>query len=205
MTEDRRAYWDKVYTTKAVGQTSWYEPTPQKSLAFIRNAGIASDDPIIDVGGGASCLVDELLSAGYRDLTVLDVSDTVLGAVRDRLGARADAVSLLQADVTAFQPTRKYALWHDRAVFHFLVAAEDRRRYVDTLRDAVRPGGHVIIATFGPLGPQRCSGLPVERYDAAGLTAELGEEFRLVEASLSVHHTPAGAEQQFLYGRFIRS
>jgi 2-polyprenyl-3-methyl-5-hydroxy-6-metoxy-1,4-benzoquinol methylase len=203
MTDGIRAHWDKVYTTKPAHETSWYEPTSQNSIALIRNARISSHDPIIDVGGGASRLVDELLSAGYQDVTVLDVSGTVLNTVRERLGTRADAVRFLQTDITAFRPTRQYALWHDRAVFHFLTAPEDRRRYVDALRASVRPGGHVIMATFGPQGPQRCSGLPVVRYEAATLGAELGSEFELVETSLSVHHTPGGAEQQFLYCRFL--
>jgi len=204
MTDGIQAHWDTVYATKPAHETSWYEPTSQNSIALIRNARISSHDPIIDVGGGASRLVDELLSAGYQDVTVLDVSDTVLNTVRERLGARADAVRFLQTDITAFRPTRQYALWHDRAVFHFLTAPEDRRRYVDALRAGVRPGGHVIMATFGPQGPQRCSALPVVRYEAATLGAELGSEFRLVETSLSVHHTPGGAEQQFLYCRFLR-
>jgi 2-polyprenyl-3-methyl-5-hydroxy-6-metoxy-1,4-benzoquinol methylase len=203
MTDGIQAHWDNVYATKAAHETSWYEPTSQKSMALIRNARISSHDPIIDVGGGASRLADELLSAGYQDVTVLDVSDTVLNTVRERLGTRADAVRFLQTDITAFRPTRQYALWHDRAVFHFLTAPEDRRRYVDALRASVRPGGHVIMATFGPQGPQRCSGLPVVRYEAATLGAELGSEFQLVETSLSVHHTPGGAEQQFLYCRFL--
>lgn len=204
MTEARRAHWDRVYGSKAVTEVSWYEPTPTKSLALIRSTGVRHSDPIIDVGGGASYLVDELLNAGFRDLTVLDVSAEVLQRLRDRLGARVASVSFLQEDVTAFRPVRRYAVWHDRAVFHFLVEREDRERYIEAMRHALRPNGHVIIATFGPAGPQRCSGLPVVRYEASALAGELGADFRLIDSSLAVHHTPWGTEQQFLYCRFDR-
>lgn len=197
--EGRQLHWDTVYATKAIDETSWYESSPETSLAFIRGAGIGRDDPIIDVGGGASYLVDRLLDTGFRDVTVLDISGTVLDSVRQRLGARAGSANLVQADVTSFRPTNRYALWHDRAVFHFLVDGEDRRRYLDALRAGLRPDGHVIIATFGPAGPQRCSGLPVVRYDADALGRELGSGFRLLESSLIVHRTPWAVEQQFLY------
>jgi trans-aconitate methyltransferase len=175
MTDARRAHWDKVYGSKALSQVSWYEPKPDQSLTRIRDTGVRPRDPIIDVGGGASLLIDELLRAGFRDVTVLDVSAEVLSTLRDRLGERGASVTLLQEDVTAFRPTRRYALWHDRAVFH-----------------------------FGPAGPDRCSGLPVMRYDASALAVELGAEFQLIDSSLVVHHTPWGAQQQFLYCRFDR-
>lgn len=204
MTEARKAHWDTVYGTKPVTDVSWYEPVPAKSLELVRASGIRLDEPIIDVGGGASFLVEELLSRGYRDLTVLDISSEVLQGLRKRLATRADAVTLLNLDVTAFRPEKRYALWHDRAVFHFLVNATDRARYVDALRRALGPKGHLIIATFGPEGPERCSGLDVVRYDAAGLAALLGPDFKLMESSLETHHTPRGASQQFQYCRFQR-
>jgi SAM-dependent methyltransferase len=182
---------------------SWYEAHPQRSLDLIRAAGISISAAIIDVGAGASSLVDALLAAGYRDVTVLDISAEALQKVRQRLGANP-ALTLLQQDVTTFQPLRAYGLWHDRAVFHFLVLPEDRARYVDVLRRAVAPGGHVIISTFGPSGPDRCSGLPVARYDAPALAAVLGREFSLADSALSVHRTPWGSEQQFLHCRFDR-
>lgn len=205
MTESRRAHWDEVYRTKAPSEVSWYEPAPERSLALIRATDIAASDAIIDVGGGASGLAEELLRAGYRDLTVLDISGAVLEAVRRRLGERASAVSLLQQDITAFQPARRYSLWHDRAVFHFLTEPEDRRRYLDALRAGLLRQGHLILATFGPSGPQRCSGLPVVRYDAGALAAELGSGFRLVDSFLAAHRTPWNAEQEFLYARFSRA
>jgi SAM-dependent methyltransferase len=202
--ETKQAHWDAVYRTKSITDVSWYEPHPDKSLELIRNSAIAPTDPIIDVGGGASFLVDDLLEAGYRDVTVLDVSAAVLQKLRERLGAQASKVSLLHEDITAFEPGRRYALWHDRAVFHFLIAKGDRARYVGALHRALRPGDHLVMATFGPSGPERCSGLPTMRYDEAALAAELGSEFTLLESTLAIHRTPWGASQQFLYGRFVR-
>lgn len=200
----RHEHWDSVYGNKAITDVSWYEPHPEKSLELIRNSGIEFMDPIIDVGGGASYLVDDLLEAGYRDVTVLDVSATVLDKLRERLGAKAVRASLLHQDVTAFEPEKRYALWHDRAVFHFLVERADRERYLDALHRALRPNGHLVIATFGPSGPARCSGLPTRRYDEVSLAAEFGPDFELIESSLLVHRTPSNAPQQFLYCRFVR-
>jgi SAM-dependent methyltransferase len=197
-------HWDAVYERKAASEVSWYEPRPEKSLELIRATGVGTADPVIDVGGGASVLVDELLAAGYGDLTVLDISASVLARLRDRLGLRTSSVALLHQDVTAFRPKRQYALWHDRAVFHFLIQQEARQRYLDSLRDGVRLAGHVIIATFGPSGPERCSGLPTRRYDAAMLAAEIGTGFALVQSALLTHRTPANVQQQFLYCWFTR-
>lgn len=205
MSAPGQAYWDEVYRSKALDEVSWYESTPERSLALIRSTGIAPGDPIIDVGGGGSYLVDELLAAGYRDITVIDISGEVLDTLRERLGRGASSVSLLRQDVTAFQSDRRYAVWHDRAVFHFLTEPEGRRRYISGLRAGLWADGHVILATFGPSGPQRCSGLPVMRYDARSLSAELGQEFSLVDSLLTVHHTPSNAEQQFLYALFRRA
>lgn len=198
----RQHHWDQVYAIKSVTEVSWYEAHPAKSLELIAAAGVGAADAIIDIGGGAALLVDELIAAGYRDLTVLDISATVLEKLRERLGSRLAAVTLVHQDVTTFQPGRRYALWHDRAVFHFLLERQDRQRYLDVLRRALLPRGQLIISTFGPAGPERCSGLPVVRYDAAALAAELGSAFALVESGLCVHHTPGGASQQFLHCRF---
>jgi SAM-dependent methyltransferase len=184
---------------------SWYEPKPAESLALIHDSGVSRDDPVIDVGAGASLLVDELLEAGFRDLTVLDVSAAALARLRERLGTRGQSVSFLESEVTAFHPARQYALWHDRAVFHFLVDADERRKYAQALRAALRPGGHAVIATFGPSGPQRCSGLPTARYDADRLSAEFGGALELVHSRLVLHHTPWHAEQQFLYCLFRKA
>jgi SAM-dependent methyltransferase len=203
--DERKSHWDEVYNRRQVTQVSWYQSRPEKSLELIRASGVQLHHPIIDVGGGASFLIEALLDLGYCDLTVLDISSEALEKLRSRLSTRAAAVALLQQDVTAFRPMRRYALWHDRAVFHFLVHDDDRKRYVDALKQALYPAGHVVIATFGPEGPERCSGLPVKRYDAASLAKELGEEFLLVESSVELHHTPQGASQQFLYCRFQKA
>jgi ubiquinone/menaquinone biosynthesis C-methylase UbiE len=173
-------------------------------MAFIRASKLPSTDPIIDVGGGSSLLVDELLRQGYTDLTVLDISGTALQTVRSRLGEHPTGVQLLQADVRSFEPTRRYALRHDRAVFHFLVEAVDRKRYIAALQRGLREDGQVVIATFGPQGSEKCSGLPVRRYDSTTLAGELGNEFALTDSALVLHRTPSGAEQQLLYCRFQR-
>lgn len=205
MSKARKAHWDTVYGTKASTEVSWYEATPVRSLELIRASGVQRSDPIIDIGGGASFLAEKLLTQGYSDLTVLDISSEALQKLGELLGARANAVTRVQQDVTDFQAQRRYALWHDRAVFHFLTNADDRKRYLSALRHALKPNGHVIIATFGPEGPERCSGLEIARYDAERLEAALGADFSLVESSIEVHHTPRGAPQQFLYCRFRRT
>jgi len=199
-----QSHWDAVYEQKGASEVSWYEPRPDKSLELIQATGLHATDPLIDVGGGASFLVDELLAAGYRDLTVLDISASVLAKLGTRLGPDASSVTLLHQDVAAFRPAKQYALWHDRAVFHFLIGEEERQRYLDALRQGVRQGGHVIMATFGPSGPERCSGLPTRRYDATTLAAELGAGFTLVQSALLIHRTPANVQQQFLYCWFNR-
>jgi trans-aconitate methyltransferase len=198
MAEDRKSHWDNVYASKPATAVSWYEPHPAESLALIDEAGVRHDEPIIDVGAGASLLVDELLRRGFRDLTVLDVSARALHGLRERLGRSAAGVTFLECDVTQFHPTRTYTLWHDRAVFHFLVSAEDRRKYRETLSAALIPGGHAVIATFGPSGPDRCSGLPTDRYDAAAIAKDFSG-LQLVDSRLALHHTPWGAPQQFLH------
>jgi SAM-dependent methyltransferase len=193
-------HWDRVYRTKRSDAVSWFQPHLETSLALIRQTGIAEDAPILDVGGGASTLVDDLIAAGYSDVTVLDLSEAALEAARNRLGPRASRVSWLAGDATrAVLPPSHFQVWHDRAVFHFLIDPDDRRRYVQQVLRALAPGGHVIVATFGPDGPERCSGLPTARYDADALHAEFGAQFRLLERREERHRTPAGVEQQFIY------
>lgn len=195
-----RAHWEEVYKTKSETEVSWFQEHSDVSLALIRRAGVSRDGALIDVGGGASRLVDDMLAEGYSDLTVLDVSGTALAAARRRLGERAEAVAWIEADITAVElPRHRFNLWHDRAVFHFLTEEVQRRRYVQTLRHAVKPGGHLIIATFGPEGPTRCSGLPVVRYGPDSLLEELGSGFDLVEHTSEEHRTPFGTTQQFQY------
>jgi SAM-dependent methyltransferase len=195
-----RNHWEKIYRSKTPEAVSWYRPHLERSVALIRQVAPEPDAAIIDVGGGESTLVDDLLALGYRRLTVLDVSPTAIEVARRRLGARAREVAWIVADVTeAALPAAGFDVWHDRAVFHFLADAGKRAAYVRQVARAVRPGGHVIVATFGPEGPASCSGLDVVRYDAQALHGEFGARFRLLQSETEQHRTPAGAEQQFLY------
>lgn len=195
-----KAHWERVYATRDATEVSWFQPHAEQSLQLIRDAGSPPSARIIDVGGGASTLVDDLLDAGYRDVTVLDLSANALAVARARLGPRAAGVRWLEANVIeADLPAQGYDVWHDRAVFHFLTTPEDRRAYVGRVLHAVRPGGLVIVATFAEDGPTQCSGLDVMRYDAAGLHAQFGEPFTLLTHVTEAHQTPAGRVQQFIY------
>ncbi|TPW08307.1 MAG: type 12 methyltransferase [bacterium] len=195
-----REHWESIYGKKSAQGVSWYTPHLAQSLAMVRSANLPADAPIIDVGGGASTLVDDLLDLGYTDLTVLDLSSAAIDAARHRLGARASGVQWLVGDITTIElESARYEFWHDRAVFHFLVEESDRRRYVRAVRHALRPNGHIVVATFAPDGPSQCSGLDVRRYDSAGLTAEFGTEFSRVSSVQEIHVTPWGSEQSFLY------
>lgn len=199
---NRKEHWNRVYQTKGSQDVSWYQRRPDLSLELIAASIESKDAGIIDVGGGPSTLVDFLLDAGYTGLAVLDLSGVALSQSRSRLGARADSVEWFEADVTAFEPPHRFGLWHDRAVFHFLTASEDRRGYVATLRRTLRPGGAVIISTFALDGPPKCSGLDVMRYDEQSVLAELGAEFRLREVRHETHVTPWQSEQRFICFRF---
>lgn len=195
-----REHWDRIYSAKAHDQVSWFRPHLETSLALIERAAENRLAPIIDVGGGASTLADDLIAGGYGNVTILDISEAALEVARKRLGARAESISWLCADVTgAALPAQAYDIWHDRAVFHFLTKAEDRLRYVRNVISAVKPGGHVIVGAFGPEGPDKCSGLDVVRYEATSLHHVFGRRFRLVESSKELHQTPFGTTQQFLY------
>ena len=197
---DRRDHSEGIYRAKGPSEVSWYQPEARLSLDLIRRTAPGPDSPVIDVGGGASTLVDGLLDAGYRAVTVLDLASAALAAARSRLGRRADGVTWLAADaLEAPLPAGGYAVWHDRAVFHFLTDSADRARYVAQVRRAVRPGGHVIVASFAPDGPTRCSGLEVVRYSPDAMHAEFGAGFRLLESVREDHHTPGGATQAFVY------
>ncbi|HEX9628135.1 MAG TPA: class I SAM-dependent methyltransferase [Acidiferrobacterales bacterium] len=197
---DPKSHWQKIYTRKPATDVSWYRAHLDNSLTLIRATGVNGDEAIIDVGCGASTLVDDLLDAGYRNLSVLDVSSSALACARERLGGRAARVDWREADIArATLPRHRYSVWHDRAVFHFLTREEDRARYVGTVRHAVKPGGHVIVATFGPDGPVRCSGLDIVRYDPDSLHSEFGPSFELVEHLVETHVTPVGNSQQFVY------
>ena len=197
-----RDHWEQVYTTKAASAVSWYQPHATLSLRLVRATDVLHDAAIIDVGGGASTLVDDLLDAGFANVSVLDISRAALDATRSRLGHRAASVHWLHADITAtLLAADTYDVWHDRAVFHFLTAPQDRAAYVQNALRALKPGGHLIIATFAENGPSRCSGLPVVRYSASSLPPEFGPRFILIEHEMQEHTTPSGAIQQFVYCR----
>jgi trans-aconitate methyltransferase len=195
---DRGTYWSKVYGRSAVTEVSWFQKDPRASLDLIAVAGADVDEPIIDVGGGASALVDKLVGSGYQDITVLDLAVEALGAAQSRLAPSADKVHWIAADLLNWQPPRRYRVWHDRAVFHFLTEAGDRNRYRTALQRALAPGGHVVIGTFAADGPKSCSGLPTARYTAAALAAEF-ESFRVVRELREEHRTPTGTVQPFTW------
>jgi rhodanese-related sulfurtransferase/SAM-dependent methyltransferase len=196
------AHWDRRYGMRGVEGVSWFEAMPTTSLDLIRRAGAGPDGPVVDVGGGASRLVDAALADGFRDVTVLDVSRDALAAARRRLGAAAGRVSWIAGDVLTWVPPRRYAVWHDRAVLHFMTAEADRRRYAAAVATALRPGGHAVVGAFAPDGPARCSGLAVSRWTPRQIAAELG--LALVEGRRTEHRTPSGVAQPFTWALLRR-
>ena len=201
----RKQHWEEVYRNKSPLEVSWFQVHPEFSLDLIEATGIGKDQPVIDIGGGASRLVDKLLAAGYHDVTVLDIAAAALAHAQERLGNQAAQVKWIESDITAFTPPRRYALWHDRAVFHFLTDPADRAQYLTALHQGLADDGQAIIATFALDGPEKCSNLPVERYDATKLRAVLGADFELVETRGETHRTPANKLQQFMYFRLRKS
>lgn len=198
--------WENVYTTKATDSVSWFQQHANTSLQLIEHSGVPLSGQIIDVGGGASTLVDDLLAHGYSNVSVLDLSLAALQAAQSRLGALADRVTWITGDITRVEPPENcYDLWHDRAVFHFLVDAEDRAAYKRALHRSVKRGGHVVIATFAEDGPLKCSGLPINRYSVAELQEEIGDELTLLDSVREQHQTPSGAIQNFNYCYFKKS
>jgi len=197
---DSQTHWDRIYKEKAPDAVSWYRPHLETSLDLIKKLAPERTAAIIDVGGGESTLVDDLVAYGYQDITVLDISQTAIDANRKRLAALSNRVKWIVEDITRIdlQPAA-YDVWHDRAVFHFLTSPNDRVAYVRQVAQAVKQGGHVIVSTFGPEGPAKCSGLNVVRYDAESLHNEFGVHFRLLGSTKELHQTPFGTTQQFLY------
>ncbi|CAK6700947.1 class I SAM-dependent methyltransferase [Synechococcus sp. BA-124 BA4] len=199
-------HWETIYATKAPESLSWYQAHADASLRLLQAAGLPLDAAIIDVGGGASTLVDDLLNLGYQRITVLDLSGTALAVTRERLGVHAAAVQWLEADIlTATLPDHAYEIWHDRAVFHFLTSPADQQAYIRAVLQARKPGGTLLLATFAKDGPTTCSGLPVVRYSPERLQETLGTAFLLLGHERSRHRTPGGAEQHFLSCRFQRT
>ncbi len=199
---DREKHWQKIYSEKTPLEVSWFQNEPSLSLQLIQSSIVNRNAAIIDVGGGASRLVDHLLDAGFNNLAVLDISETAINHTQSRLGARADQVEWFVSDITQFKATRKFDLWHDRAVFHFLTQAEDRQHYLQNMHQALVSGGHLIIATFAIGGPEKCSGLDIVQYDEQKIVAELGDGYELLDVHHELHMTPAEKEQQFNYFHF---
>jgi 2-polyprenyl-3-methyl-5-hydroxy-6-metoxy-1,4-benzoquinol methylase len=204
MQSNQLDHWTRVYAEKAPSDVSWYQAEPEPSLRALDRLGVQSSSSLIDVGGGASNLVDALLRRGWADVTVLDIAAPALEAVKDRLGSEAGKVRWEVADITRWQPSRQYDVWHDRAVFHFLTETEQREAYRRALFDGVSAGGLVIMATFAMDGPDKCSGLPVRRYDSASLAAELGAPLQRIDDWREMHVTPWGSSQSFNWCAFRR-
>ena len=204
MNIERQTHWNEVYATKSADKMSWFQARAEMSMQLIEAAGATTDSAIIDIGSGLSVLIDHLLDAGFVDVTALDISAHALVGSKDRLGPHAADVHWIVNDVLAWSPARAYDVWHDRAVFHFLTGERDRAAYRATLLKGLRSGGMLILGTFAEDGPERCSGLPVERWSAASLAFELGPEFHLIESLRENHRTPGGAVQPFTWARFVR-
>lgn len=199
-------HWEQVYSTNPPEKLGWYEPHLKTSFSWIKGLGLTVEAPIIDVGGGASTLVDDVLDAGYRSITVLDISGKAQSSAKARLGKKAELVTWLEGDITSVDlPRHYYELWHDRAVFHFLTALDQQRKYRNNLLRVLKPGGHLIIGTFAPEAPPKCSGLPVQRYNPEDLQNALGREFELKRHHKELHITPGGVEQMYLYCHFRRT
>ena len=201
---DMKTHWEEIYNTKPPTEVSWYQTSPSLSLKLIETTAIEKGQGIIDVGGGSSMLVDCLLDEGYEDLAVLDLSGRSLEIARERLAGRKDDVEWYESDATEFQPPRRFHLWHDRAVFHFLTDEQDRREYVNVLREALMPEGYLVMATFAINGPKRCSGLDTVQYDEESMSLELGDEFVLMKNVDETHVTPGDKEQKFTYFLYQR-
>jgi 2-polyprenyl-3-methyl-5-hydroxy-6-metoxy-1,4-benzoquinol methylase len=195
-----KSHWESIHQTKASNQVSWYQEHSLLSLQYIANTGIDKTGQIIDIGGGISTLVDDLLANHYGNIHVLDISEAALQTAQKRLGSLASKVNWIVADITQAQlPNQFYDVWHDRAVFHFLTKDQDRQSYIQAVKNAVKPGGHVIVATFANDGPEKCSGLDVVRYEPQSLHGEFGADFELLDSTHEEHHTPFGTDQKFIY------
>ncbi|MDG2407181.1 MAG: class I SAM-dependent methyltransferase [Paracoccaceae bacterium] len=201
---DVKAHWDNVWQTKPAESTSWYQANSSRSLGYIDRVKLDKSMPVIDIGSGASRLIDGFLDLEFTDITALDISASAFAHSKKRLGAAANRVSFIEADILRWQPKRRYQLWHDRAVFHFLTEQRDIDSYVSTLKATLRTGGFFICGGFSTSGPQKCSGLPVQQYDATMMAVTFGRWLDFVESEVETHLTPAGVEQHFLWSFFRR-
>ena len=197
---ESKAHWEHIYKSMGVREVSWFQEHAAQSIELIKKTGVSLAAKIIDVGGGASTLVDDLIEQGYSEITVLDISGTALRRSQKRLGQRASLVKWMEVDITRAElDPNFYDVWHDRAVFHFLTNKTDRAQYVRAVLRSVKMGGHIIVASFGLDGPEKCSGLNIVRYSAESMHREFGDDFELVDTTTEVHHTPFGTDQQFIY------
>jgi len=199
MSASRKDHWEHVYQTQSPTNVSWYQPVPAQSMALVRSTGVPAEAPIIDIGAGTATLVDVLLNSDYIDISVLDIAAAALAESSKRLGEAGTSVHWIESDVLEFEPIRRYYVWHDRAAFHFLTDAASVNKYLDVLRTALVPKGHFVLGTFGPEGPERCSGFEVQRYSIEQLTNLLEADFELMSFELEDHSTPTGNVQQYLY------
>ena len=203
---DQKTHWESIYQTKTPHQVSWYKPRLEKSIELIRGLGLSKEAQIIDIGAGASTLLDDLIAEGFRHITALDISSAALKFSKGRLGNKIECIGWIEADILRAElPSHHYDLWHDRALFHFLTEREDRLKYIRQLEVSLKPGGYLLMATFGPNGPPKCSGLPIVRYSSESLPQELGAPFQLQQHSTEVHTTPFDTTQEFLYCLFRKA
>lgn len=201
---DRKKHWENIYQTKELTEVSWFQPTPEESLNLIQKTAILKDAKIIDVGGGDSFLVDNLLDLGYQDITVLDISKSAIERAKNRLGERAKLVKWIEADVTDFNHSEKYDCWHDRAAFHFLTDKKEILQYVETVNDYINKNGNLIIGTFSDKGPEKCSGIPIKQYTENSLEKQFSNTFQKIDCNTIDHQTPFGTTQNFIFCRFKR-
>jgi 2-polyprenyl-3-methyl-5-hydroxy-6-metoxy-1,4-benzoquinol methylase len=199
---DKKHHWEDVYRKKKVDEVSWYQARPGLSLRMIAAANLARDAAIIDVGGGASLLIDNLITQGYTNLSVLDISGESLKCAKERIGSSGQNVQWIESNITDFNPQQKFQFWHDRAVFHFLTNPDERARYLEVMNRSLASGAYAMIATFAPDGPEKCSGLPVQRYSHESLQQILGPACKMVLQEQETHLTPAGGQQKFIYALF---
>lgn len=201
-TFDRKKHWEKIYETKELKDVSWYQPTPETSLSFFKQFNVPVNGKIIDVGGGDSLLVDHLLDMGYKDITVLDISEAALERAKKRLGTKAEMVKWIVADAATFKPTEKYDFWHDRAAFHFLTQEQEIENYLDTVQKSIKPTGVLVIGTFSEQGPKKCSGIEIKQYSEKSMIERLQKFFEKIKCITVDHKTPFDTIQNFVFCSF---
>lgn len=201
---DRKDHWEKIYNTKALEEVSWYQPTPETSLAFIKEFNVSKTAKIIDIGGGDSFFVDHLLDLGYQDITVLDISETALSKAKQRLGEKSNRVKWIVEDASTFKPTEQYDFWHDRAAFHFLTEDNEIESYIDTVKQNIKPTGILVIGSFSEQGPIKCSGIEIKQYSESSLESRFKEHFNKIECFTVDHRTPFNTNQNFVFCSFRR-